>query len=155
MANFWHNTGKLRMWAGSTGEVDIVNDTIKVMAWESITGIDTDDEFVGDLSGATEVSSTGYTSGYGGAGRKTIASPALTVDQANDRAEFDCADITWSSISQAGSETWVGFTLIKEITNDAASPVLVTIDTASNLPITPNGSDIKLTIDAEGLLHIT
>lgn len=156
MANHWNNTGKLRCWAGATGEVDLINDaTVKMMAWEDITGIDTDDEFVGDLSGATEVSSTGYTSGYGGAGRKALASKALAVDQANDRAEFDCANITWSSISQAAAETWVGYSVIKEITNDAASPVICTIDTASGIPLTPNGSDITLTVNAEGLLQIT
>ena len=155
MSNFWHNTGKLRMWAGATGEIDIIADTIKVMAWEDITGIDSDDEFIGDLSGATEVTSTGYTGGFGGAGRKVLASKALTVDQANDRAEFDCDDVTWSSISQAGSEQWLGFSIVKEITSDALSPVIALIDTATGLPLTPNGSDITLTIDAEGLLQIT
>jgi len=29
------------------------------------------------------------------------------------------------------------------------------IDTATGLPLTPNGSDITLTIDAQGLLHVT
>lgn len=156
MGNFWYNTGKLRMWAGATGEVDIISDTIKVMALE------TDDdaatfEFIGDVLGGTgvEVTSTGYTGGFGGAGRKTLGSKVLTVDQANNRAEFDCADVTWASISQAGVETWVAFLIVKEITNDVASPVLAHIDTATGLPLTPNGSDITLTIDAEGLLHIT
>jgi len=156
MANIWMNTGKLRCWAGATGEIDLVNDTIKMMAHEDVTGIDTDDEFVGDFIGtATEVTSTGYTGGWGGAGRLTLASPALTVDQANNRAEFDCANFTWTAISQAAAETWVGFTLIKEITNDAASPAIAHIDTGGGIPLTPNGSDITLTIDAEGLLHIT
>jgi len=121
-----------------------------------MTGIDTDDEFVGDYIGtATEVTSTGYTGGWGGADRLALASKALTVDQANDRAEFDCANITWTAISQAAAETWLGFSLISEITNDAASPAIAWIDTAAGLPLTPNGSDITLTIDAEGLLHIT
>jgi hypothetical protein len=156
MANFVFNTGKLRIWAGATGEIDLINDAaVKVMAWEDQTGIDTDDEFVGDLSGATEVTSTGYTGGFAGAGRKALASKALAVDQANDRAEFDCADVVWSSISQAGSETWVALTVIKEITNDAASPCVCHIDTGTGFPLTPNGSDITLTIDAEGLMQIT
>lgn len=156
MGDFWYNTGKLRMWAGATGEVDVIVDDIKVMALE------TDDdtatfEFIGDVLGGTgvEVTSTGYTGGFGGAGRKTLASKALAVDQGNNRAEFDCADITWTTISQAGAEQWVALLIVKEITNDAASPVLAHIDSAIGLPLTPNGSDITLTIDAEGLLHIT
>lgn len=157
MANFWYNTGKLRMWAGATGEVDLIVNTIKVMALQGDTGESTDSEFIGDVitAGAVEVTSTGYTGGYGGAGRKTLGSKALAVDQVNDRAEFDCADVTWSAISQAGAEQWVALLIVKEVTSDALSPVLAHIDTATGLPLTPNGSDITLTINAEGLLQIT
>lgn len=160
MANYWVNTGKLRCWAGATGEIDLINDAaVKVMAVQTNDAPDDPDiEFVGDYLGggdAVEVLSTGYTGGWGGAGRKALASKVLAVDQANNRAEFDCADVTWSTISQAGAEQWVGFAIIKEITNDAASPVVAVINTAAGLPLTPNGSDITLTIDAEGLLHIT
>lgn len=157
MANFWYNTGKLRMWAGATGEVDLIADTIKCMALENDTGEDKDHEFIGDVTtaGGVEVTSTGYVGGFGGAGRKTLGSKALAVDQANDRAEFDCADITWAAISQAGVEQWVALLIVKEVTNDTLSPVLAHIDTATGLPLTPNGSDITLAINAEGLLHIT
>lgn len=159
MANYWVNTGKLRMWAGATGEVDLIANTIKVLAVETNDVPDDPDiEFIADYLGggdAVEVTSTGYVGGFGGAGRKTLAGKALTVDQVNNRAEFDCGDITWTAISQAGAEQWVGLAVVKEITNDADSPVLAVINTATGLPLTPNGSDITLTIDVEGLLHIT
>lgn len=157
MSNFWYNTGKLRMWAGATGLVDLIADTIKVMAMQADAGESTDYEFIGAMitGGGVEVTSTGYTGGFGGAGRKTLASKTLAVDQTNDRAEFDCADVTWTAISQAGSEQWVALNIVKEVTSDALSPLLVHIDTATGLPLTPNGSDITLTINAEGLLHIT
>lgn len=159
MANYWVNTGKLRCWAGAAGEIKLLTDTIKVLAVEENDAPDDPDvEFIGDYLGAgdaVEVTSTGYTGGFGGAGRKTLTAPALTVDQANDRAEFDCADVTWATISQALAEQWVGFAVVKEITNDADSPLIAVINTATGLPLTPNGSDITLTIDAEGLLHIT
>ncbi|HEU0020870.1 MAG TPA: hypothetical protein VFR55_04255 [Dehalococcoidia bacterium] len=145
------------MWSGATGEVDVIADTIKIMALEGDTGENKDDEFVGGVitAGAVEVTSTGYTGGFAGAGRLTLGSKTLAVDQANDRAEFDCANPAWTGISQAAAETWVGFLIIKEITNDAASPVLAHIDTATGLPLTPNGSDITLTVDAEGLMQVT
>lgn len=157
MANFWYNTGKLRMWAGATGLVDLIADTIKVMALQGDTGESTDHEFIGDVitAGAVEVTSVGYIGGYGGAGRKVLGGKALSVDQVNDRAEFDCGDVTWTAISQAGSELWVALLIVREVTSDALSPVLAHIDTATGLPLTPNGSDISLAIDAEGLLHIT
>ena len=159
MANIVMNTGKLRMVAGSTGEVDIINDTIKCMLVEvNDEPDDPDIEFVGDYLGvgdATELTSTGYTPGFGNAGRKTLASKAIAVDQANDRAEFDFADIVWTGLDQAAAETIVGLGLIKEITNDAASPILCALDTATGLPLTPNGSDVTLTVNAEGFLHWT
>jgi len=157
MTNFWYNTGKLRCWAGAAGEIDLINDAaVKVMALEDDTGEDTDSEFISDvLVSGVEVTSTGYTGGFGGAGRKALASKVLAVDQANNRAEFDCANVVWATISQAGVELWVSLVIMKEITNDAASPVIAHIDTASGLPLTPNGSDITLTINAEGLLQIT
>lgn len=161
MANGWHNTAKLRCWAGAAGEVDVLANEIVVMAFESITGYDLDDEFISgggdilDRAGVTEVTSTGYVGGFEGADRLSLASKALTVDQANNRAEFDCADLTWSSISRAAAESWVAFLILKELTNDAASPALWFIDTASGLPLIPNGSDITMTIDAQGLAQIT
>lgn len=159
MANLWHNTGKLRIVSGAAGEVDFLVDDIIVIAVE--TNDDPDDpdtEFVADWLGvgdAVEVTSTGYTGGFGGADRLSLASKAVAVDQANNRAEFDCADLVWTSISQAAAETWVGFGFASEITSDALSPMLWQIDTATGLPLTPNGSDITLTIDAEGLAQIT
>jgi len=155
MAEFWYNTAKSRMWAGATGEIDIISDEIVIIALEA-DDEDTDEEFVGAfLDGAAdEVTSTGYTGGFEGAGRLSLASKAIAVDQANDRAEFDCADITWSSISQAAAETWVAFVIAKELTSDALSPLIAHLE-PTGVPLTPNGSDIKITINAEGLLHIT
>lgn len=161
MANGWHNTAKVRCWHGAAGEVDIVNDEIVVMAFEDVTGYDLTDEFVAgggdvlDRAGVTEVTSTGYTGGFGGADRLTMVGPGITVDQGNNRAEYDVDDITWTAISQNAAETWVGFLFLSEITSDALSPALFHIDTATGLPLTPNGSDITITVDAEGLAQIT
>lgn len=155
MAEFWYNVGKARMWHGHASEIDIVNDVIVIIALE------TDDEDVDETTVATllagaavEVTSTGYTGGFEGAGRLSLASKVIAVDQANDRAEFDCADITWTAIIQAGSETWVSFVIADELTSDALSYLIAHLE-PSGVPLTPNGSDIKITIDAEGLLHIT
>lgn len=155
MAEFWYNVAKAKMWAGATGEIDLITDEIIIIALET-DDEDTDEEFVGALLAGTavEVTSTGYTGGFEGAGRLSLASKAITVDQINDRAEFDCADLTWTAISQAVAETWVSFVIAKELTSDALSPLIAHLE-PTGVPLTPNGSDIKITIDAEGLLHIT
>ncbi len=162
MANGWYNNGKLRCWKGSAGAVDVIADVLVVIALEAYSDQELDDEFVNaaggeglDRAGTTEVSSTGYTGGFEGSGRLTLATKALTVDLTGNRAEFDCDDLVWSAISQATSETWVGFLFCKELTSDALSPLLWAVSSATGLPLTPNGSDITLTIDAEGLAQIT
>lgn len=159
MANGWHNMGKLRHWHGAASEIDVINDVIVIMAYENVTGYDLDDDFVTGASegigraGVTEVTSTGYDGGFEGADRLSLASRALA--KTTSLAWFDCDDLTWSSISQNGSETWVAFTILDELTSDALSVTLFHIDTATGLPLTPNGSDITLTIDAVGIAQIT
>ena len=155
MAEFWYNTAKGLMLAGATGEIDYIANEIVIIALE------TDDEDATDLYVATplagtgvEVTSTGYTGGFEGADRLSLASKAIAVDQGNNRAEIDCADITWTAISQAAAETWVAFLIAKELTSDAASPLIAHIE-PTGVPLTPNGSDIKITINAEGLLQVT
>ena len=155
MAEFWYNVGKAQMWHGHASEIDIVNDVIIILALE-VDDEDVDHEDVAELlTGAgTEVTSTGYTGGFEGADRLSLAGRGIAVDQANDRAEFDCSDITWTAISQNGAETWVAFAVADELTNDAGSTLIAHLE-PTGVPLTPNGSDIKITINAEGLLHIT
>jgi len=155
MAEFWYNVGKTQCLAGATAEIDLIANEIVIIALE-VDEENTDEEDVAELlaTAAAEVTSTGYTGGFEGAGRLSLASKAIAVDQANDRAEFDCADLTWTAISQAGSEVWAAFVIAKELTNDATSPLIAHLE-PTGVPLTPNGSDIKITIDAEGLLHIT
>lgn len=155
MAEFWYNVAKARMWHGHASEIDIVNDEIIILALMT-DDEDTDETTVGTLLAgvAAETNSTGYTGGFAGADRLSLASRAITVDQGNDRAEFDCDDITWTAISQAAAETWVAFVVADELTNDAGSYLIAHLE-PTGVPLTPNGSDIKITINAEGLLHIT
>jgi len=158
MANGWYNNGKLRIIGGAAGAILYLTEEVIVIALEAYTDQELDDEFVDTAlvrAGTTEVSSTGYTGGFQGAGRLSLASKALAVDLVNNRAEFDCADLVWTAISQAAAETWVGFLFAKELTSDLLSPLMWTLDTLTGLPLTPNGSDITLTIDAEGLAQIT
>ena len=73
------------------------------------------------------------------------------MDKPNDRAEFDAADVTWTSID-AG--TAAQGTLLKEITNDAASLTIVNIDTGG-FPITTNGGDLTMQWNAEGISQLS
>lgn len=155
MAEFFYNIYKEKLWHGATTEIDIINDEICILAL-MVDDEDTDELNVDTLLAGTadEVDSTGYVGSFEGADRLTLTTPVITVDQASDRAEFDCDDLTWSAISQNAAEEWVAFIVFNELTNDAGSILIAHLEPAG-VPLTPNGSDIKITIDGEGLLHIT
>jgi len=68
---------------------DLVNDTVKVALLTSSAAFDADNDNWADIS-SNEVSGTGYTAGGAALGSKTV-----TVDNTNDRASWDGADVTW------------------------------------------------------------
>ena len=67
-----------------------------------------------------------------------LASKTITLGTA------DAADITFSAVSGASAELVV---IYKDTGSAATSPLIAAIDTATNLPVTPNGGDITVTWD--------
>lgn len=150
MATFVYNLAAAEI---ARGNIDLLADTIKIMLVKSGYVPDRDDDFIEeavDDANEHELTVSGYTGGFGGAGRKTLGSKTITEDDANDRAEFDCADVTWTAL--ATGETIVGAIIIKEITNDAASVLIAYLD-LSDTPT--NGSDVTLQINAEGVIQFS
>jgi len=79
----------------------------------------------------------------------TVTSPTVGVVAAG---VFDHADVTFSSVSGASVESldyykWSGTT--------GTSPLICNIDSATGLPVTPNGGDITWTPSASGVFQIT
>jgi hypothetical protein len=143
-------SNKLRTLLLNNG-IDLLSDTIKVMLVNNTYTPDKDHSFVDAITGGSskELSGTGYTAGFGGGGRKTLASKTVTQDDANDKAIFDATDVTWTGIN-AGT---VGFVVvIKEITNDGLSPILAVIDVSPD--VVTNGGDYTAQWAADGLFHL-
>jgi hypothetical protein len=78
-----------------------------------------------------------------GAGARVSTSGAFTGKSATGGAA-DANDITFTSVTGASIEAIV---IYKDTGVDATSPLLAFIDTATGLPITPNGGDIIVTWD--------
>lgn len=102
-----------------------------------------------------EITATNYTSGYGGAGRTAISTPAFTNDTGNTRVEFDADDVTWTSLGGATNDTVTYINLIKEdhlgtTGNDTESRPIFAIDIADT---TTNGGDFTVQWDAQGILQ--
>lgn len=119
----------------------------KVMLCGAGLTADQDTDFIGSAggsAGATEITATNYTRGFGGAGRKA-ATTTFAEQDANNRAVVIVGDLTWTALGGAVNDT-VGFAcLVKEVSSDADSELIAVFD----LTDTPtNGSDFTLDFDA-------
>lgn len=149
MASITTNKGRTLIAKGPANSgIDYLADTIKVILLGSGYTPSKDHNFISDL-GANELSGTGYTGGFGGSGRKTLASKTITQDDANDLAVMDAADVTYTAIN-AGTAAYAA--IAKEITSDAASPVIGIVDISPD--IVTNGGDLTVQWGANGIFSI-
>lgn len=145
MASGWYNVGKSGVLGGS---IDLESDTIKYMLVDDTYIFDDAHDFVDDISG-DEVSGTGYTGGFGGAGRKTLASKSTATDQANNRGEFSADPVTWTGLDVGTVRAAIA---IKEVTNDADSIPIYYLDLSDTVS---TGGDFTVTADAQGYAQLT
>lgn len=78
-----------------------------------------------------------------GTGARITTSGAFT-GKATTGGAADANDVTFTSVTGASIEAIV---LYKDTGTDSTSPLIAFIDTATGLPITPNGGDIIVTWD--------
>ena len=124
------------------GEIDLGNlaDTIKVIL-VTAHSLDIDlDESYSDVSGDEE-SGTGYS-----AGGETLANQAVTQDNANDRADFDGDDVTWTGLD-VGTPNYA---IMYDDTH--ASKWLIA---AWEITTVSNGGDYTLSWHGDGILLLT
>lgn len=134
-----------------SGTLDLDTDTIKVMLLRNTYTPNPDHKFVSDIN-ANECNATGYTGGFNGASRKTLASKTVTENTTTNRAIFDAADPSaWTALGGATNNTLRYCAIIKEITNDAASLVIAVLDFGSDY--TTNGGDFTVQFSADGILY--
>jgi len=135
------------------GSLDLLTDTIKVMLVGSTFTANADMDYVNPSAYQTELGGTGYAGGYGGSGRKTLASKVVVEDDTNDRAEFSAAPVTWTAINAGTAAACV---IIREraLTGDTMSELIAYID-SGGFPVVTNGGDLTISWSSEGILQLT
>jgi len=73
-----------------------------------------------------------------------IAGPVTLTSKSTTGGAADAADCTFTSVTGSSIEAIV---IYKDTGTEATSPLIAYIDTATGLPITPNGGDIIVTWD--------
>jgi len=130
------------------GTIDLDTSTIKQLLAQSTYPEDPDQAFIdnGDANDlqSHECNATGYTGGFGGAGRKT-ATLSISEQTASNRVVTICTDTTWTALGGGTNNTLEGVAWVREITNDAASiPIVFLLFSAT---LTTNGSDVLVDYD--------
>ena len=108
-----------------------------------------DMDYVGDLSGLVEVSVTSYA-------RQTLGTAAVNIDDANDRVELDCADISFGSLETGQTADALIF-YVQTGGDDSTpndDPLIAYIDTATGLPATLGGGAFSVVVNSEGLIQL-
>ncbi len=125
MANALYDKGRQKFLEGS---IDWLNDTIKVILVDAADyTFSQTHEFLSDVLAAARVATSGALTG------KTSGSGIA-----------DAADVTFSAVSGDPSEALI---LYKDTGVEATSPLIAYIDSATGLPVTPNGGDITVQWD--------
>lgn len=126
MANALYDKGREKFLSGS---ISWSGDTIKVALVDtaSYTANLSTDEFYSSVSAAVVGTP------------QTLGSKTVTAGVA------DAADPTFTAVTGASCEAVV---IYKDTGVAATSPLIAYIDTATNLPVTPNGGDIGITWDS-------
>ncbi|QDP52412.1 MAG: hypothetical protein Unbinned96contig1001_29 [Prokaryotic dsDNA virus sp.] len=127
MANALYDKGRESFLKG---EISWDTDNIKAVLVDTATyTVDlVNDQFLSDIPAGERVATSG-----------NLTSPTTTAGVA------DAADITFSAVSGDQSEALV---LYKDTTVATTSNLIAYIDTATGLPVTPNGGDITVQWDS-------
>lgn len=128
--------------------IDFIADTIKCYLVASGYTSDPDHDFV---SNVTEIGNvTNYVGGFGGAGRKTLASKTITIDDTNNRVRLTAADVSFGALGTG--VTILGYAFTKETTSDAASVVFSYRELSSGVPT--NGASITAEVGTNDVLRM-
>lgn len=127
MANALYDKGREKFL---TGAISWSSDNIKVVLVDSAdyTVNISNHEFLSDVTSGGRVATSG-----------NLASKTTTAGVA------DAADVTFSAVTGDQSEALV---IYKDTGSAATSPLIAYIDTATGLPVTPNGGDITIVWDS-------
>lgn len=145
MASVVYHDAISRMMKGDLdfdeGQADI---RCKLYMTNTTAATDVDAVNIADFGTEDEMDGAGYVV-------KTFSSQAVTDDDANNRAEFDAEDLTWTSLGNGTRE--IDGALIYEHVDgtDANDRVVAYVEFASS--VNPGGGDFTITWDGEGIIQ--
>jgi hypothetical protein len=122
--------------------VDLDADTISIMFVDHLddTPVAATDDFLNDIASAARVPALASVPSLAS---KTIGTVAAGV--------FDAADTVFTALTGDQSESLIMF---KNTGTDTTCDLIAFWDTATGLPLTPNGGDVTVAWNASGILQV-
>lgn len=118
---------------------DLNTDDVRVVLYdEGADALNLADEDLADIGAGARIAVSAAV------GTPTVGTVAVGV--------FDHDNVTFTAVTGASVESLVYY---KHSGVDSTSPLIMNIDSATGLPVTPNGGDITWTPNASGVLQIT
>lgn len=117
-----------------SGDIDLTSDTIRAVLVDTGTyTYNSAHDFYNDLSGVVGSESGAF-------GSKSVTNGV-----------FDAADITFTAVTGNSAEAIVIF---QDTGNASTDALIAYIDSATGLPVTPNGGDINITWHSSGIFSL-
>jgi hypothetical protein len=142
MANALFTSFRNGILGSHATRVDLDADTIKCLFMDHAddTPVAATDDFMDDLASAGRVPAEASAATLG---TKTIGVVAAGV--------FDAADTVFTALTGDVVESLV---LYKDTGTESTSDLIAMWDTATGLPLTPNGGDVTVAWNASGILQV-
>lgn len=136
---FYNDFPNALMGNGVHGAIDLDTDDIRVILRdEGADALNLADEDLADITAGARIAVSSNLSS------KTVGVVADGV--------FDHADFVFSAVTGASVES---LDYYEHSGTESTSPLMFNIDSATGLPVTPNGGDITWAPNASGVLEIT
>lgn len=141
MANALFTSFRNNQLSSAAAVVDFDTDTLKAMFVDHAddTPVPATDDFIDDIASAARVPAIGSCPTLG---TITIGTVAAGV--------FDAADTVFSTLTGDQSESLI---LFKDTGAEGTSRLIAFWDTATGLPLTPNGGNVTVTWNASGIIQ--
>jgi len=131
----------------ANGEIDWVDNTIKVLLLDSGYTQEADDAAVSTIIGVSnECSGTGYV-------RKTLANKVSDNDTTNDRTELKADNISWTGLNVG---TVAGYLIYQEVdSGDDSLNIPIVYVNEGGFPTTASGGDVAISFSADGIIQLS
>lgn len=142
--SFVYTTEKTRRL---TASYSFVGD-IRVALLLNTTTADTEQDasVIADFTTLGEVTDGSYS-------RKALTTEAVNQDNANNRAEFDADDASWTTLTTGG--TVQGLLLYRHVDGTAANDMVIAFIDSGGFPFSLTGGNLAITWNAEGIVQAT